>query len=130
MKPHLVLGLVLTFLTHVLTSELSEVSEVGIGPKLSQLLEEPQVLPEEDLLEADASLLRNIFSVNRKRPKLKLASKRTQKKRLEGLFLALTDPFHCKYLIFLHSMEKKSTKVDFSPISCKKAPFYTRNGHF
>ena len=31
---------------------------------------------------------------------------------------------------FLHSMEKKSTKVDFSPISCKKAPFYTRNGHF
>ena len=27
-------------------------------------------------------------------------------------------------------MEKKSTKVDFSPISCKKAPFYTRNGHF
>ena len=22
--------------------------------------------------------------------------------------------------IFLHSMEKKSTKVDFSPISCKK----------
>ena len=25
---------------------------------------------------------------------------------------------------------KKSTKVDFSPISCKKAPFYTRNGHF
>ena len=21
-------------------------------------------------------------------------------------------------------MEKKSTKVDFSPISCKKAPFY------
>ena len=32
--------------------------------------------------------------------------------------------------IFLHSMEKKSTKVDFSPISCKKAPFYTRNGHF
>ena len=33
-------------------------------------------------------------------------------------------------LFFLHSMEKKSTKVDFSPISCKKAPFYTRNGHF
>ena len=32
--------------------------------------------------------------------------------------------------IFLHSMEKKSTKVDFSPKSCKKAPFYTRNGHF
>ena len=32
--------------------------------------------------------------------------------------------------IFLHSMEKKSTKVDFNPISCKKAPFYTRNGHF
>ena len=32
--------------------------------------------------------------------------------------------------LFLHSMEKKSTKVDFSPISCKKAPFYTRNGHF
>ena len=32
-------------------------------------------------------------------------------------------------IIFLHSMEKKSTKVDFSPISCKKAPFYTRNGH-
>ena len=31
---------------------------------------------------------------------------------------------------FLHSMEKKSTKVDFSLISCKKAPFYTRNGHF
>ena len=31
---------------------------------------------------------------------------------------------------FLHSMEKMSTKVDFSPISCKKAPFYTRNGHF
>ena len=31
---------------------------------------------------------------------------------------------------FLHSMEKKSTKVDFSPISCKKASFYTRNGHF
>ena len=31
---------------------------------------------------------------------------------------------------FLHSMGKKSTKVDFSPISCKKAPFYTRNGHF
>ena len=30
---------------------------------------------------------------------------------------------------FLHSMEKKSTKVDFSPILCKKAPFYTRNGH-
>ena len=22
-------------------------------------------------------------------------------------------------------MEKKSTKVDFSPISCKKAPFYS-----
>ena len=35
-----------------------------------------------------------------------------------------------KINIFLHSMEKKSTKVDFSPISCKKAPFYTRNGHF
>ena len=31
--------------------------------------------------------------------------------------------------LFLHSMEKKSTKVDVSPISCKKAPFYTRNGH-
>ena len=30
---------------------------------------------------------------------------------------------------FLHSKEKKSTKVDFSPISCKKALFYTRNGH-
>ena len=27
-------------------------------------------------------------------------------------------------------MEKKSTKVDFSHISCKKAPFYTRNGTF
>ena len=27
----------------------------------------------------------------------------------------------------LHSMEKK---VDFSPISWKKAPFNTRNGHF
>ena len=36
----------------------------------------------------------------------------------------------CLYRLFLHSMEKKSTKVDFSPISCKKAPFYTRNGHF
>ena len=31
--------------------------------------------------------------------------------------------------VFLHSMEKTSTKVDFSPISRKKAPFYTRNGH-
>ena len=27
-------------------------------------------------------------------------------------------------------MEKKLTKVDFSPISCKKEPFYTRSGHF
>ena len=33
-------------------------------------------------------------------------------------------------ITFLHSMEKKSTKVDFSPISCKKEPFYTRIGHF
>ena len=31
---------------------------------------------------------------------------------------------------FLHSMEKKSTKVDFSPISCKKAPFYIVNWTF
>ena len=35
-----------------------------------------------------------------------------------------------KAILFLHSMEKKSTKVDFSPISCKKTPLYTRNGHF
>ena len=27
-------------------------------------------------------------------------------------------------------MEKKSTKVDFSPISCKKAPFYIVNWTF
>ena len=32
--------------------------------------------------------------------------------------------------IFLHSMEKKSTKVGFSPISCKKAPFYIVNCTF
>ena len=33
-------------------------------------------------------------------------------------------------ILFYILWKKKSTKVDFSPISCKKAPFYTRNGHF
>ena len=46
-----------------------------------------------------------------------------------GLLLGTQEYLEPSY-IFLHSMEKKSTKVDFSPISCKKAPFYTRNGHF
>ena len=27
-------------------------------------------------------------------------------------------------------MEKKSTKVDFSPISCKKAPFHTGSKYY
>ena len=36
---------------------------------------------------------------------------------------------NCVNTFFYILWKKKSTKVDFSPISCKKSPFYTRNGH-
>ena len=38
--------------------------------------------------------------------------------------------YNKKAIFFLHSMEKKSTKDDSSPISCKKAPFYIVNWTF
>ena len=40
--------------------------------------------------------------------------------KFQDLCIDATKTFH-----FLHSMEKTSNKVEFSPISCKKAPFYT-----
>ena len=104
MKPHLILGLILVLVTSGLTSEVTdEVSEA-----IDSLID----YEDYDIDASDSALLRNFFTVNltpqrknqRKRPKLKIASSRTQKKRLEGLFLALSDPIGCKFII--HSVEK------------------------
>lgn len=68
---------------------------------------EEEILPsvsEEGLDTAESNLLRNFFSVNlsrprsdrRKRPKIKVASKDLQMKRLENLFFAISDPVKCK----------------------------------
>ena len=104
MKPYLLLGLVLTGLWAVVTA-----SEVPGGDGTSKSLghETSEVAVSEDELEANSALLRNIFSVNlkpnrrqhhqhKKRPKIKVASSGTQKKRLDGLFQALSNPIRCK----------------------------------
>ena len=103
MKPHLILGLILVLVTSGLTSEVTD----DVTEALESLLE----YEDYDIDASDSALLRNFFTVNltpqkrnqRKRPKLKFASSRTQKKRLEGLFLALSDPIGCK--LFFHSVE-------------------------
>ena len=103
MKPHLILGLILVLVTSGLTSEVTD----DVTEALESLLE----YEDYDIDASDSALLRNFFTVNltpqkrnqRKRPKLKFASSRTQKKRLEGLFLALSDPIGCK--LFFQSME-------------------------
>ena len=106
MKPYLLLGLVLTGLWAVVTA--SEVPGGGDGTSKSLGHETSEVaVSEDELLEANSALLRNIFSVNlkpnrrqhhqhKKRPKIKVASSGTQKKRLDGLFQALSNPIRCK----------------------------------
>ena len=107
MQPYLLLGLVLTTGLWVVSA-----SEVPSGDGTSKSLghetsDVEMVSVSDDELEANSALLRNIFSVNlkpnrrqhhqhKKRPKIKVASSGTQKKRLDGLFQALSNPIRCK----------------------------------
>ena len=110
MQPYLLLGLVLTTGLWVVSA-----SEVPSGDGNSKNLghetsDVEMVSVSDDELEANSALLRNIFSVNlkpnnrrqqqrhqpKKRPKIKVATSGTQKKRLDGLFQALSNPIRCE----------------------------------
>ena len=108
MKPYLLLGLVLTTGLWALVTAASEVpGGDGTSKSLGHETSEMASVSEDKELEANSALLRNIFSVNlkpnnrrhhqpKKRPKIKVASSGTQKKRLDGLFQALSNPIRCE----------------------------------
>ena len=111
MQPYSLLGLVLTTgLWVVLASEVpsGDGTSKSLGHETSDV---EMVSVSDDELEANSALLRNIFSVNlkpnnrrqqqhhqpKKRPKIKVATSGTQKKRLDGLFQALSNPIRCEF---------------------------------
>ena len=109
MQPYLLLGLVLTTGLWVVSAS-GVPSGDGTSKSLGHETSEMASVSEDKELEANSALLRNIFSVNlkpnnrrqqqhhqpKKRPKIKVATSGTQKKRLDGLFQALSNPIRCE----------------------------------